>query len=438
MATSIFVMVSIPFSPVQYCIAPCRPSLAEFLLGLQRLNRARKAEYEMPDLITETMAQAGSALTRAVDHIWVLTLPRAATRVAHMRQVLEQELQLRADHVTYFEGASAKDWGQWPKGLLPDVSTSQSGDSAWWLPPATCTDDNLGRGRNERPPCLQRRYRNCLAGAGSASSASSLLGGSSLPAVCNEICYTLSVVGALVAFLKTGHQRALLLEDDVCATTALLSPSTRRPLDWMAAHSDQWDLVKLGDCFRGGRAFLGMRRGGGDRSSQREMLATGTCVTREQRVEDELAGRGTRRRDNNSLMPRLPRAYCTHALAVSRRMAKYLIEQAFPASDVFDSLLIHHIAPSIRQQSNDRRTSSGATADAPLKLWSFNHSLFAQIAKVTPNNILKPALRSYERTVDGTTTTTTTTYERTVDGMRQLRLTRGTGAPKTRLHGRVL
>ena len=35
-----------------------------------------------------------------------------------------------------------------------------------------------------------------------------------LPAVCNELCYTLSVVAALAAFLKTDHQRALLLEDD--------------------------------------------------------------------------------------------------------------------------------------------------------------------------------------------------------------------------------
>ena len=49
-------------------------------------------------------------------------------------------------------------------------------------------------------------------------------------------------------------------------------------------------------------------------------------------------------------------------------MAAHLIAQAFPASDVFDSLLTEHVAPQARRQQQ-------------LKLWTFNQSLFAQVAK---------------------------------------------------------
>ena len=257
-----------------------------------------------------------------------------------------------------------------------------------------------------------------------------------IPAVCNELCYTLSVVAALAAFLKTDHRRALLLEDDVCATTvscccipmplasalpmpirvacahtwachatnlmthltqALLSPSTRRDLDWMSARPAAWDLVKLGDCYRGGKAFLGVQ---GDAASQSAVnLATGTCISRDQRLLDELSGRSAPSlANNNTLMPWLPLAYCTHAIAVSRRMAEHLIRQALPASDVFDSLLISHIA---RQAALRRRLDPYSQEQPALKLWSFNRSLFAQVAKVLPNNILDPSLRSYERSLSG-------------------------------------
>ena len=64
-------------------------------------------------------------------------------------------------------------------------------------------------------------------------------------------------------------------------------------------------------------------------------------------------------------------------------MAKWLIEQAFPASDVFDILLVSHVAK--------------VAPRIGLRLWSFNHSLFAQVAKVLPVNMLPPALRSYDR-----------------------------------------
>ena len=114
-----------------------------------------------------------------------------------------------------------------------------------------------------------------------------------------------------------------------------------------------------------------------------EVLATGKCATKGSLVDMLLESRAVT--PNNSLLPRLPWAYCTHALAVSRRMATHLIAQAFPASDVFDNLLVSHVAPQARRQQ--------------LKLWAFNQSLFAQVAKVTPARILPSALLSYERTV---------------------------------------
>ena len=55
----------------------------------------------------------------------------------------------------------------------------------------------------------------------------------------------------------------------------------------MSARPSEWDLVKLGDCYRGGKAFFGVQR---DASSQSAVdLATGTCISRDQRLADELA-----------------------------------------------------------------------------------------------------------------------------------------------------
>ena len=170
----------------------------------------------------------------------------------------------------------------------------------------------------------------------------------------------------------------------------------------MSARPGDWDLVKLGDCYRGGKAFFGVQR---DASSQSAVdLATGTCISRDQRLADELAGRSSPSlANNNSLIPWLPLAYCTHAIAVSRRMAEHLIRQALPASDVFDSLLINHVArQSALRRRRDPYTSAAAVRGEPkLNLWSFNRSLFAQVAKVMPNSILDPALRSYERSQSG-------------------------------------
>ena len=67
-------------------------------------------------------------------------------------------------------------------------------------------------------------------------------------------------------------------------------------------------------------------------------------------------------------------------------MAKHFLSQSFPVTDVFDNLLINHIAPQVRRQRH-------------LQMWAFNQSLFAQVGKVTPSRILPSALLSYERVV---------------------------------------
>ena len=72
---------------------------------------------------------------RSVDHIWVLTLPGSSARIEHMKALLERDLQLLPKHVTYFEGASAHDWGRWPQELLPKANLGDTPTSAeWWLP----------------------------------------------------------------------------------------------------------------------------------------------------------------------------------------------------------------------------------------------------------------------------------------------------------------
>lgn len=321
------------------------------------------------------MATAGRALLAAVDHIWVLTLPDTP-RYAYMRSLLEQELQIPASSITYQSGASCSEWGSWPRlewlqrfRQQQGLSTSQQ---SWWLAPRVCADSDEGQGGAERPPCLQRRYASCLATPANQST----------PAVCTQLCYTLSVVTACVSFLASNYKRALLLEDDVCATTALRLPSSLAALAWLGANAARWDLVKLGDCYRPGRRVV-RGSGGGGRGrhhslgmSRSEALSSGTCAA-------AAAGGGELRLPNNSILMRLPFAMCSHALALSRRAASHLAAQAFPLSDVFDNMLISHFA---RQQG-----WSG------LRMRSFDQSLFAQVAKVTPHQMVPLALRSQSR-----------------------------------------
>ena len=289
----------------------------------------------------------------AVDHVWVLTLARNQARMSHMRSLLQETLNISTDRVTWLHGVDCREWGRWPA-----LQHRQPQDAApdWWLPRRVCADDEAARGGSEPPGCLQTRYRSCIGTTAPP------------PPVCNELCYTMSVVAALDALLRSPFERALLIEDDVCATSVLHSASSVASLRWLHGHSDEWDLVKLGDCYRAGHS-------GRSSSRLRDVLATGTCA---RAFHSTASGRAyVSRLPNNSLLPTLPPAMCTHAMAVSRRFARHLVSQSFPATDVFDGLLISHIA---RQRSS----RGSAAQQGGFRLRSVDQALFAQVGKVSP------------------------------------------------------
>ena len=184
--------------------------------------------------LTKQWRIAGDALRKTFDHVWVLTLRGQSERIRHMRGLLEDNLHIPSSQISYFEGAAGSDWGHWP--ALEALQRRRTLRSNWWLSPELCASNGTDRGLGGigPPPCLQPRYRRCLVPAQGL-----------LPRFCNELCYTLSVVAALEDFLRTPHSKALLLEDDICGTHALLSSSTLHALSWMRKHPDEWDAVKL-------------------------------------------------------------------------------------------------------------------------------------------------------------------------------------------------
>jgi hypothetical protein len=304
---------------------------------------------------------AGKALKNSVDHIWVLTLPGRTERQAHMHNLLERHLGVPPHSVTFLEGAAGSSWGNWPyiRALETRRAAQQSQRSDWWLKPL-CGNASAAlykKGALAPPPCLQPRYSSCVPTAGV------------LPRFCNELCYTASVVAALDEFLLSKHETALLLEDDICATNALLNPSGRELLHWM--RHQRWDAIKLGDCFRGMASVPAHHQ-----PSTLELLTSGTCATPGQEQRSDHDARTT-------LLPDIPMGYCTHALAVTRRMAKHLVRHAFPVSDVFDSLFAHHVVRHAHLQ------------EFGLRIHSANLSLFAQIEKAAQQKMTVPkAMRS--------------------------------------------
>lgn len=326
------------------CWSPCAAKRAG--------HRHRRASVAMHAGVGNHTAwkRAGRALLGAFDHIWVLTLPPSAShsgdnpRTEHMRSLLEDDLGIPRERVTMFNGASSREWGTWP-----DVTFLQQQRRAaanWWMAPRLCAvGETTGLGSPGPPPCLQARYARCLQGPVNGT----------LVRMCNELCYTLSVVSALDDFLRhPERKRALILEDDICATPALLSADGRRRMWWLHSHASEWDLVKLGDCYRG-LPFVPKRH----QPSPGELLTSGTCAPPGSAVSGRISELP------NALLAGIPWGYCTHALGVSRRMARHIVKNAFPATDVFDSLLISHLA---RQHGLHR-------------MLTLNYSVFAQVAK---------------------------------------------------------
>jgi len=304
---------------------------------------------------------AGAALLAAFDHIWVLTLRDAPLRRTHMASLLEGQLGIAPDKITYFMGASGRLWGDWRDVAFLESEEAKAAKRAnWWIHTRLCAEDgDFGLGLPYPPQCLRARYAACL--IPSAARGSSV----PLPRWCGELCYTLSVASAMDAFLKSGRARALFLEDDLCATPALLA--SLGPLRWLRKHRAEWDLVKLGDCYRGVRPPIER----GHVAAAYERAVTGVCASSTFARADM---------EPNTMPPGIPQlGFCSHALGVTRRMAQHLITQTFPVGDVFDSLLTQHI----RRQN---QTGMG--------LHFFNTSVFAQVAKAGGADVPK-ALRSH-------------------------------------------
>jgi hypothetical protein len=163
----------------------------------------------------------------------------------------------------------------------------------------------------------------------------------------------------------------LFLEDDLCATPALLL--SLDALRWMRDSPNAWDLLKLADCYRGVKGTVPP----GHVPDTSEAAATGACA-----ISRPAA---TPLGQSNALLPGLPRlSNCAHALGLTRRMAEHLLRQSFPAADVFDNLLTQHI----RKQNFQQGKGTG------MSLHHLNMSIFAQVGKGTAVDTLSKELRS--------------------------------------------
>lgn len=290
---------------------------------------------------------AGSALLAAFDHVYVLTLRGAELRRQHMAALLEGQLGMPAERVSYLMGASSREWGQWHGiAFLEQAREKMPHTDQWWMQTQIC-NPTMHLGGRFAPPCLRERFAGCL------SNQSIPHDSVSLPRMCGELCYTISISAAMHVFLQSPHERALILEDDLCATNALFCSWDE--LRWLRKHRSEWDLIKMGDCFRGVKGIIPRDH----LPDAYERAVTGSC---------EKDGSGHPNTTcTNAILPSLPRVgNCAHALGVNRRMAQHIIEQAFPAADVFDNLLTQHL-----------RNQNGTG----MRIHHFNLSIFAQVHK---------------------------------------------------------
>jgi len=317
-----------------------------------------------PSAGDDAWREAGRALLAAFDHVWVLNMATDTARAAHMRDAFRR-LGVPPARFSLFHGVALRQWGNWRGVPILDGAAKSHPD--WWLTRPLCSDNGFGLGSDSPPPCLQSKYQRCVQAPPNGS----------LPRICGELCATLSAAAAVDEFRRSGKQTALFLEDDVCATPALLQPAAWQRLRWMGRRRSRWDLVKLGDCHRGygpggaGPVPRRRRRGGAPAA---EALTSGTCAAGEGALP---AASTAERGEENELLRGLAPGYCSHAFAVSSRMAPHLVRHLFPASDVIDSLFTSHFA---RQQG--------------FRMRSFNHSLFAQLDKGSKGRLRK-GLRSH-------------------------------------------
>jgi len=199
-------------------------------------------------------------------------------------------------------------YGQWKDtGILQRSQTSghPANLTAFWMQQRRC------HGNLSPPECYHPDFEPCLSPAAEG-----------FPR-CKYVCYTLSVASTLHTFLASNHTRMLLLEDDVCLTSAL---ADSRPLLLQLSSSTRWSIAKLGGCHPC------------DLAGDFETLVGGyaTCWANANRrppmdVELDVP---------NELKGSLGKSFCAHALGFTRLGAKNMLRLAFPVSTVFDDILM--------------------------------------------------------------------------------------------------
>lgn len=123
-------------------------------------------------------------------------------RRQHMRALLEDQLGIPAERITYLMGASSRRWGRW-RGieLLDQARERAAGRQHWWMQTTLCdSPEPKGLGNASAPACLRSRYAECLGRPAGHDGELTVL-----PRLCRELCYTLSVSSALHAFLQSIH-----------------------------------------------------------------------------------------------------------------------------------------------------------------------------------------------------------------------------------------
>ena len=211
--------------------------------------------------VARQWAKVGRNLVDAFQHVYVIGLPRSTSRREHMQRLLTQQLGLAVSEWSFAPAVDCARYGRW-RGvpLLGDSRDTQespqlhtwggnqdydqtNATTAYWMQQRRCSS----MGPSAAPPlCIHPQFSPCMDAA--AQSVDGFR-------TCKYVCYSLSVASAIHTFLLSNFSRMLLLEDDVCLTSALLdSEALLRSLGSFSRHkvvgpSKPWSVVKLGGCY---------------------------------------------------------------------------------------------------------------------------------------------------------------------------------------------
>ena len=246
------------------------------------------------------------------EHIYVINLPRSVGRREHITRLLEEQLALSSAEWSFAPSVDCAAYGLWQGVPLlheHERETRAGNQSVFWMRQRPC-------GRSLGPPdCHHPQFSECLRpGADGVGR-------------CKYVCYTLSVASALHGFLHSNYSRMLLLEDDVCVTSALAdSEPLLRGLRASKHRTHGWDVAKLGGCHPC------------DGAEDDDTLVDGYAKCWEH--PSERPSMTFPLSSPNEIKKTLDKTFCAHALALSRRGAELMLRLAFPVSAVFDDVLM--------------------------------------------------------------------------------------------------